>query len=198
VTGSRPRPGHRKPAAVLAAAVLAAAVLAAAVLATAACGTGESTGPPARPSTVAARPSGKPAAPTPTYADPARGSSTSVVKLYSYDAVAHSAVVEPIVFLDGAAYCKKFQVKPSDPRCVREWTSEESHTKITVAVSRKPTLNAWDDGQDGDCIGTITSGGVCPVSASRFAAWLEENPAGFAVITTRDGTITKIAEMYTP
>jgi hypothetical protein len=174
------------------------AVLAAAVLTTAACGTGDSTGPPVRPSTVAAGPSGEPAAPQPTYADPSRGSSTSVVKLYSYDALAHSAVVEPIVFMDGAAYCSKFQVKPSDPRCDREWTSEESHTKITVPVRRKPALNAWDNGPDGDCIGTMTSGGICPVSAARFAAWLRQNPAGFAVITTSDGTITKIAEMYTP
>jgi hypothetical protein len=178
--------------------ILPAVVLAAAVLTTAACGIGESTGPPVRPSTVAARPSSRPAAPQPTYADPSRGSSTSVVKLYSYDAVAHSAVVEPIVFMDGGAYCKKFKVKPSDPRCDREWTTDESHTKITVAVSRKPTLNAWDNGRDGDCIGTITSGGICPVSASKFAAWLKDNPEGFAVITTKDGTITKIAEMYTP
>jgi hypothetical protein len=177
---------------------LSAVVLATAVLATAACGPGESTGPPVRPSTVAAGPSSKPAGVQPTYADPSRGSSTSVVKLYSYDAVAHSAVVEPIVFMDGGAYCTKFKVKPSDPRCDREWTSEESHTKITVPVSRKPTLNAWDDGRGGDCIGGMTSGGVCPVPAATFAAWLKDNPEGFAVITTRDGTITKIAEMYTP
>jgi hypothetical protein len=184
--------------AVRATAFRATAVLAAAVLATAACGTGDETALPAAPSSRAAAPSRPPAAPQPTFADPGHGSTTSVVKLYSYDAGAHSAVVEPIVFLDGAAYCKKFQVKSSDPRCGREWTSEESHTKITVPVSRKPTLNAWDDGQDGDCIGTMTSGGICPVSAARFAAWLKDNPAGFAVITTRDGTITKIAEMYTP
>jgi eukaryotic-like serine/threonine-protein kinase len=179
--------------------VLGAAVLAASVVATAACGTGGATSPQAAPSSaVAVKASSKPAAPQPTFADPLHGSTTSVVKLHSYDATAHSAVVEPIVFMDGGEYCKKFKVKSSDPRCNREWTTDESHTTITVPVIPKPRLNAWDNGADGDCIGTMTTGSVCRTSPSTFAKWLKENPEGFAVITTKNGTITKIAQMYTP
>jgi hypothetical protein len=177
---------------------LAAVVLAGTVLATAACGTGDETAPPATPSSAAAEPSRTPAAPQPTFADPSHGSTTSVVKLYSYDAAAHSAVVEPIVFMDGGDFCKKFKIKSSNPRCQLEWTTEDSHTKITVPVSRKPRLNAWDNGQGGDCIGTMITGSTCSTSPAAFARWLKENPQGFAVITTEDGTITKIAQMYTP
>jgi hypothetical protein len=173
--------------------------LAVAVLTTAACGTTtQSSGPWVTPSSVAAKPSSPVAAPKPTFTDPLHGSTTSVVKLYSYDAGAHSAVLEPIVFLEGPVYCKKFKIKASDPRCRREWTTDESHSKITVPVVPKPRLNAWDDGKEGDCIGSPVTGSVCPVSPAAFATWLKENPAGFAVITTKDGTITKIAQMYTP
>jgi hypothetical protein len=179
----------------------------AAALTTAACGTNPQSGPwvtpPSGPPSVAGTPSAtaKPstaAAPQPTFTDPLHGNTTSVVKLYSYDAVAHSAVVEPIVFLDGTAYCQKFKIKSKDPQCQREWISKESHVKITVPVVSKPRLNAWDDGNGGDCFGDIVTGSVCAVSAATFAGWLKENPEGFAVITTKGGTITKIAQMYTP
>jgi hypothetical protein len=174
-------------------------VLAGAVLTTAACGTTtRSSGPWVTPSSVAARPSAPAAAPKPTFTDPLHGSTTSVVKLYSYDATAHSAVVEPIVFMEGDTYCKKFKVRKNDPRCQLEVTTDESHVKMTVPVVSKPRLNAWDDGKDGDCIGSPVTGSVCPVSPAAFARWLKENPQGFAVITTKDGTITKIAQMFTP
>jgi hypothetical protein len=177
---------------------LSAVVLAAAVLMTAACGTGAPTTPSAAPSSAAGNPSTEPAAPQPTSAAPTHGSTTSVVKLYAYDAAARSAVVEPIIFMAGPDFCKKFKVKSSDPRCDREWTTEESHAKITVPVSSAAKLTTWDDHKDGDCIGSMTSGGICPTSTSEFTKWVKENPEGFVVITTRDGTITKIAEMYLP
>jgi hypothetical protein len=176
---------------------LSAVVLAAAVSATAACGTSHPAAPWVTPSSAAATPRSA-AAPTPTFTDPLHGSTVSVVKLYKYDAAAHSAVLEPIVFMEGPVYCKKFKIKSSDPRCQLEYTTDESHTKITVPVVKRPRLNAWDDGKDGDCIGSPVTGSVCPVSPSAFARWLKENPAGFAAITTVDGTITKIAQMYTP
>jgi hypothetical protein len=180
-------------------------VLAAVVLATAACGTatGGTTAPPAPswddPSSAAPSSApAKPAVPQPTYADLTRGSTTSVVTLYSYDATAHSAVVEPLVFMSGPDYCKKFKVKSTDPRCNREWTTEESHTKVTVPVVEKPKLTTYDGGDEGECAGTMTSGAVCPTTKSAFARWVKDNPDALAVITTKDGTITKIAPMFTP
>jgi len=177
---------------------LSAIVLVAAVLTTAACGTATATTPSGPASSAAVQPSTKPAAPTPTFADPTQGSGTTVVKLHSFDAGAGSAVVEPIIFMDGPAYCKAFKLKSSDGRCQREWVSEESHTKITLPVLAKPKLTTWDDHQGGDCIGSMTGGGTCPATAAEFAEWLKQDPGGFAVITTKDGTITHIAQMYTP
>ena len=173
-------------------------VLAAVVLTTAGCANPTSKAPLITPSSAAVKPSTKAAAPQPTFADPLRDNTTSVVKLYSYNAAAGSAVVEPIIFMDGPAFCKAFKLKSGDPRCQREWTTEESHTKITVPVVQQPRLTTWDDHEGGDCIGSMTTGSTCPTSASEFAKWVEDNPEGFAVITTNDGTITKIAEMYTP
>jgi len=168
--------------------------LAAAVLTTAGCSTPTRTPAPAHSSAAAV----KPPASQPTFADPLSDSTTSVVKLYSYDAAAGSAVVEPIIFMDGPAFCKAFKLKSSDPRCEREWTTEESHTKITVPVVPDPKLTTWDDHKGGDCIGSMTTGGTCATSASEFAKWLKGNPEGFAVITTKDGMITKIAQMFIP
>ena len=175
-------------------------VLAAALLTTAGCAATGGDGPPAAPSWAAGVPSSKPPtpAPGPTFADLTTGSRTSVVKLYSYDAAAQSAVVEPIIFLDGPAFCKAFKIKSSDGRCQRDWVSEESHTKVTLPVQPKPKLTQWDDHKDGDCIGTMTTGAVCPATPAEFADWLKDNPKGFAVVTTADGTVTKIAQMYTP
>jgi hypothetical protein len=187
---------------------ISAVILAAALLTTAGCAATGRNAPAAPPSRATGDPSGKapgsgaPSSkapkPGPTFADLTTGSKTSVVKLYSYDATAHSAVVEPIIFLDGPAFCKAFKLKSSDPRCQRDWEDEESHIKVTVPVSAKPRLTQWDDHKDGDCIGTITGGAVCPATTAEFATWLKGNPGGFAVVTLVDGTVTKIAQMYTP
>jgi hypothetical protein len=173
-------------------------VLLAVLLTTAACADPERTATLVTPSSAAGRPSTRAPAPQPTYTDITRGDSTSVVKLYAYDPRAHSAVAEPVIFLDGPAFCKAFKLKSSDPRCDRDWATEESHTKVTVPVVAQPKLMAWDDHHEGDCTGTITSGGVCRTTTADFADWLRQNPKGFAVLTVKDGTVTKIAEMFTP
>jgi hypothetical protein len=168
--------------------------MATAVLATAACGTNA---PSATPS-FAPPPSTAPAPPRPSFADLTRGDSTSVVKLYAYDPTADSAVVEPIIFMDGPAFCRKFKVKAGDPRCDREWTTEESHTRVTVPVVAKPRLNAWENAAGDDCIGTLTTGSTCAVSVTTFTKRAKANPAGFVVITVKAGVATKLSEMYTP
>lgn len=167
----------------------------AALLTTAACG---ATPPPAVTPSLPPAPSPTPGAPRPTFADLTHGDATSAVKLFSYDARAHSAVVEPIIFMDGPAYCKKFRVKAGDPRCEREWTTEESHTRITVPVAAKPRLNAWENAAGDDCIGTMTTGATCAVSAATFTERAKANPAGFVVMTIRNGTAIKLAELFTP
>lgn len=174
-----------------------AVVLAAALLATAGCGSAVRD-QPAGSGRASSAPVSKAPTPGPTFADLTKGSKSSTVNLYSYDATAHSAVVEPIIFMDGPAFCKAFKLKPSDSRCQRDWADEESHLKVTVPVVAKPKLTRWDDHRDGDCIGTMTGGGTCPATEAEFAAWLKDNPGGFAVITLVNGTATKIAEMYTP
>ncbi|MCU7728321.1 hypothetical protein ODJ79_31800 [Actinoplanes sp. KI2] len=180
--------------------VVLAALLAPVLPATAGCAATGRNKPAGTPSRAAGTgtPSSKAPAPGPTFADLTTGSKTSVVKLYSYDAKAHSAVVEPIIFLDGPTFCKAFKIKASDPQCGRDWQDAESHTKVTLPVRDKPKLTQWDNHRNGDCTGTITSGAICPATESEFATWLKANPAGFAVITTADGTVTKIAQMYTP
>ena len=160
----------------------------------AACG---ATPPAAAPSSAPA-PRTSPPAPQPSFTDLTRGDSTSVVKLYSYDPGAHSAVVEPILFMDGPAYCKKFKVKPGDPRCDREWIAEESHTRITVPVITTPRLNAWENAAGDDCIGSMTTGSTCSVPVSTFTKRAKANPEGFVAITLHNGTATKLSEMYTP
>jgi len=175
---------------------LCAVVAGAGVLATGACGATTGSAPPA--ASISPAPSVAPAPPRPSFADLTRGDSTSVVKLYAYDAEAHSAVVEPIIFMDGPAYCRKFQIKAGDGRCEREWITEESHTRITVPVVARPRLTAWENEKGEDCIGSMTTGGLCPVPAKVFARWLEENAEGMAVVTMKDGVVTKLAEMYTP
>lgn len=153
------------------------------------------------PASASASVAASPTAVGPTFADLTQGSKTSVVKLYSYDGEAHSAVVEPIIFMSGPDFCKAFKLKGADAPCENDWASKDSHTKVTVPVVANPKLLTWDGGaadENGDCVGTITSGGVCPISATKFTKWSNENPQAFAVVTMVKGTVTKIAQMYTP
>jgi hypothetical protein len=171
----------------------------AAVLAAGGCtADGPGTAPDAPGPTGTATASAVPAPPQPSFADLTRGSTTSVVKMYAYDARHDSAVVEPIIFMTGGEFCRTFALKSSDPRCDHEWTTEESHTKITMPVAPKPAFTTWDDGQGGVCIGSPAAGGTCPMSARAFARWLAEQPGSMVSITTRNGTVTRMAQIYTP
>jgi hypothetical protein len=132
------------------------------------------------------------------FPDPrSRGQATSTAKLYAYDQVAHSAVVEPVLYLFGPDYCAQFKIKEGDGRCERETVTVESHLKVTVPVRDEPLLMTWD-GLDGRCVGTITGGGICPIKPSAFTRWLKESPQGLIAISTTDGTATRLAQMYSP
>jgi hypothetical protein len=164
----------------------------AAVLLIGGCGSGATGSPSAFPSAPSS------AAPEPSFADLTRGSTTSVVKLHAYDAKNRSAVVEPILFMTGQKYCKTFKVKSTDARCNREWITEDSHTKVTVPVAAKPKYFTWQ-AENGDvCIETPEGGGTCPMTAKEFDAWAAENTNAMVAITTVDGTITRMAQIFTP
>ncbi|MEV6636963.1 hypothetical protein AB0M54_40135 [Actinoplanes sp. NPDC051470] len=148
----------------------------AAVLLTGGCATGNAgtTAPSPAPSGSLAVATGRPVRPEPSFADLTRGSTVSAVKLFAYEPAARSAVVEPIIFMGGAAYCKTYQVKRTDTRCQEEWTTEKSRRKVTMTVAAKPALLTWQ-GEDGDvCAESLAdgSGGTCPISAPESrTAW---------------------------
>ena len=142
--------------------------------------------------------SGRPsAAPTPTFADVTRGDTESVVKLIVYDGEARSAVVEPVVFMQAPDFCAAFRLPDTDPRCEREWATEDSHLKATLPVSAKAKLATVRDG-DPACIGADTGAGTCAMTKSEFKGWLPDHPESLFRLTTRDGTVVELAEMYLP
>jgi hypothetical protein len=137
----------------------------------------------------------------PAFADLTTGGGRSMVKLYAYDPVAHTAIAEPVLFMTGADYCTRFKIKPSDGQCQLEWTTVDSHLKVTVPVVARPKLFSWQDAHgEAVCIGSMTGGGgTCPTTSTAFLAWLKDNAsAGLAGVTTEDGRITRLAEQYTP
>jgi protein kinase-like protein len=124
---------------------------------------------------------------------------TSAVKLYSYDQAAHAVVAEPILFLSGPGYCTMLHIKPSDQRCNIEWTTIDSHLRITLPVDDRPRLLTFDDGQgNSNCIGGFGTGGRCPLDPPAFAAWIKESKGALAAISVTAGHISKMAEIYTP
>jgi hypothetical protein len=124
---------------------------------------------------------------------------TSPVKLYSYDRAAHAVVAEPVLFLSGSGYCTMFHIKPSDERCDIEWTTVDSHLKITLPVDDRPRLFTFDDPRgNGDCIGGFGTGGTCPVDPPAFGAWLKQSKGALVAISVTAGQVTKMAEIYTP
>jgi predicted Ser/Thr protein kinase len=135
----------------------------------------------------------------PAFTDLTSGSSTSVVRLYAYDPVAHAAIAEPILFMNGTDFCKRFKVKSSDERCNLEWITVDSHVKVTVPVTIRPKLTTWDAATAADdCVGSMPTGSTCPTTATAFLKWLKAQPSGGLVaVTTAGGHLTKLAEEYT-
>ncbi len=136
-------------------------------------------------------------APTPTFADVTRGDTASVVRLWAYDRTARSVVVEPVVFMQGPDFCAEFAVPDTDPRCEQDWTTEDSRLKVTLPVRPDATFAAVN-GDPQACMSDKTGAGTCPVSARRFATWLKEGPEALVRLTTVDGAVTAMAEVYVP
>ena len=150
-------------------------------------------------SSPASSPASKKPVPPPRFADLTQGSTTSVVKLHNYDAKNASAVVEPMIFMTGDAYCRTFKIKRSDSRCVSEaYVTEESHTKVTVPIAADAKYFTWEGSDGSVCIDAPEKGGTCPMSEKEFAGWFKLNKQAMVAVATKDGTITRMATVYTP
>jgi hypothetical protein len=165
-----------------------------AALGTAGCGTG---GPSVAPSASASVSAGTQPSARPTFADVTTGDTESVVKLHAYDPAALSAVVEPIIFMQGPDFCAAFGLPESDERCMRAWTAEESNTKVTLPVSATATL-LTTNGAVEQCMNWTLGVGTCAWSKAKLAEHTRNDPGTMVRLTTRAGTITRLAEIYTP
>jgi predicted Ser/Thr protein kinase len=146
---------------------------------------------------VEIRPIGEAAAPSQlTFTDVRERSTRSVVKVWGYYPKSRSVVVEPVLFMTGDEYCTTFKVKPSsDAPCDRAWVTEDSRMIVTLPTSASPKhTSVLDDPER--CAGDPVTVGTCKITADRFAERISE--AGLAEITTVDGTVTAMADVYTP
>lgn len=140
----------------------------------------------------------RPPAPGPSYVDVTKGDSSTAVMLYSFDPAVHSAVVEPVIYMEGPTYCTKYRIRQSDSRCNLETVTVQSHQRATVPVSPQAKFFLAVSG-DRDCVGSIEKGGICPATTDQFTKLVGENRGGFVVhLTIEDGTATRIAEEYHP
>ena len=163
------------------------------------CGTGPADDSTAVGASPSSPPSSGPAVRQPRFADLTQGSTTSVVKLHAYDPANASAVVEPMIFMTGDAYCKAFRIKRSDGRCVHHaYVTEESHTKVTVPLAADVDYFTWEDPQGDVCIDAPEKGGTCPMTAEQFATWYAAGTGEMVAVATRDGAVTRMAIVYTP
>jgi hypothetical protein len=122
-----------------------------------------------------------------------------VVKLHGFDAKNASAIVEPIIFMTGDAYCRTFKIKRSDRRCVSHaYVTEESRTKVTVPIAAGAKYFTWEGPGGEVCIDAPEKGGTCPMTEKQFAAWFKLNKQSMVAVATEDGTLTRMAVVYTP
>jgi hypothetical protein len=138
-----------------------------------------------------------PSAPAgPVFTDVRRGSTTSVVKVHGYYPKTRSVVVEPVLFLTGDEYCTTFGLTASaDTPCEQPWVTEDSRMTVTLPTSADPKLTSTFDDPEG-CAGDPVTVGTCTIGAQRFADRLGKG--GLVELTTTDGTVTAMAEYYTP
>ena len=116
--------------------------------------------------------------------------------MYAYDPVAHAAIAEPVLMHVRHGLLHPLQNQAERRPLPAEWTTVDSHLKVTVPVTARPKLTTWDG--DGDCIGSIATGGTCPTTPAAFLKWLkDESSTGLVAVTTTKGQVTKMAAEYT-
>ncbi|PRX21976.1 protein kinase-like protein [Actinoplanes italicus] len=130
------------------------------------------------------------------FTDPTTGSSQSVVRLYSYDPVAHSAVAEPILLMDSADYCKQFKIDPADIKCSDPFQVVESRTKVTIPVRSAPKLTSWESAGGWEGVVSVRAGTGQSISASKFTKWLAgKEEGGLVAVTTTGGELTTLTRI---
>ncbi|MCA2211865.1 hypothetical protein [Jidongwangia harbinensis] len=122
------------------------------------------------------------------------GDASTSVRVVKLDFRNRSAVVEPIVFMHGPDYCKAMKISPIEQRCSQEVVIEGNKTKVTLPIAADVDLRTIGHGEE--CIGTMTGGATCRASLAEFTRNVGEGVPVW--ITLDDGTIAKIAELYTP
>jgi hypothetical protein len=138
-----------------------------------------------------------PVAVAPSFPDLSRGNAQTTAKLLSFDASARSAVVEPVIFMDGGDYCAHFHIATSDPRCIREWVTEDSNIKVTLPVDAHAKLTTVRGG-DPDCMGGTQVSGTCPLTPAGFASLAKQSPGMLVRVTVKNGSLTQLAEQFIP
>ncbi|WP_433790027.1 serine/threonine protein kinase [Actinoplanes sp. CA-252034] len=132
----------------------------------------------------------------PAFTDVRTGATKSIVKVRAYLPKTRSIVVEPVLFMTGEEYCETFGLEPSaDAPCEHAWVTEDSRMTVTLSTSATPKLTSTFDEPD-RCAGTPVTVGTCTITAAKLATRL--GTEGLAEITTKDGVVTAIAEVYTP
>jgi predicted Ser/Thr protein kinase len=138
----------------------------------------------------------EPAESAPTFTDVREGSTRSTVKVRGYYPRSRSIVVEPVLFMTGDEYCATFGLEPSpDTPCEQAWLTEDSRMTVTLPTSAAPKLTSTFDDPE-RCAGDPVTVGTCTITADKLATRL--GTGGLAEITTKDGVVTGVAEVYTP
>jgi serine/threonine protein kinase len=132
----------------------------------------------------------------PAFTDVRTGRTKSIVKVRAYHPKNRSIVVEPVLFMTGDEYCTTFALEPSqDAPCEQAWVTEDSRMLVTLPTSASPKLTSvLEDPQR--CAGDPVVAGTCTLPAEKLAARL--GTEGLAEVTTADGVVTSVAELYTP
>ncbi|MCO8273980.1 serine/threonine protein kinase [Actinoplanes sp. TRM 88003] len=138
-----------------------------------------------------------PAAPPPlTFTDVRTGSTKSIVKVRGYNPKARSVIVEPVLFLTGDEYCQTFNLaSTSDNPCEQAWVTEDSRMAVTLPTAATPELTSTFDDPE-RCAADPVTVGTCRITPGQLAERL--GTEGLVELTTRNGTVTTMAEVYTP
>jgi serine/threonine protein kinase len=132
----------------------------------------------------------------PAFTDVRTGRTRSIVKVRAYYPKTRSIVVEPVLFMTGEQYCTTFGLEPSaDAPCEQAWVTEDSRMLVTLPTSAAPKLTSTFDDPE-RCAGDPVVAGTCTITADKMATRL--GTEGLAEVTTADGVVTAVAEVYTP
>jgi hypothetical protein len=56
----------------------------------------------------------------------------------------------------------------------------------------------WEGSDGAVCLDAPEKGGTCPMTQKQFAEWFKLYKGEMVAVATQDGTITRMATVYTP